>query len=254
MWIIAEYQPTTLFSLRPYTSTTSGGKSLIVPTPFAVKMALLDVAIRTQGLDRGQTLFPAIRDLQIAVRLPRWIVVNNSFTKILRLKEIKSKASEKETFVARAKANRQWPFQKTIAFREYVQFAGPLELAFQVTPPEELFQAMPSEELMRLLLQINYLGKRGGFVQLLRRPETVESLPDDFSALTEGVHGDFLLGMLQIVDDCGPELTFERANIYSDEPIRPGKDRIFHHVVLPYRPARSSQRFTLYERMKCSSG
>ena len=254
MWIIAEYQPTTLFSLRPYTSTTSGGKSLIVPTPFAVKMALLDVAIRTQGLDRGQMLFPALRDLQIAVRLPRWIVVNNSFTKVWRINDgvAKQGKAEKARLIAEARAKHKWPYQASIGFREYVQFAGPLELAFQVTPPEELFQMMPPEELMRLLLQINYLGKRGGFVQLLRRPETVESLPDDFSALTEGVHGDFLLGMLQIVDDCGPELTFERTNIYSDEPIRPGKDRIFHHVVLPYRPARSSRGFTLYERMGSS--
>lgn len=241
MWIIAKYQPTSLFSLRPHTATTSGGKSLIVPTPFATKMALLDVTIRTQGLARGQSLFPATRDLQIAVRLPKWIVVNNSFTKTLRLKEIKTKASEKETAIAKAKANHQWPFQKTIAFREYVQFGGPLALAFQ---------GMPSEDLMPLLIQVNYLGKRGGFIQLLAPPTTTASLPDSFTVLTEGVNGAFSLGTLQMVDDCGPGLTFERANVFdSDQKIRVGRDRVFHHVVLPYRPARSSRGFTLYERM-----
>ena len=65
-----EYQPTTLFSLRPATATTSGGKSLIVPTPFAVKMALLDVAIRTQGAAAGSGMFPALRSLRIALCLP----------------------------------------------------------------------------------------------------------------------------------------------------------------------------------------
>lgn len=240
MWTIAEYQPTSLFSLRPHIATTSGGKSLIVATPFAVKMALLDVAIRTQGLARGQLLFPAIRDLQIAVRLPRWVVVNNSFTKILRLKEIKSKASEKEAAIAEAKANRQWPFQKTIAFREYVQFGGPLALAFQ---------GMSPEDLTPLLVQVNYLGKRGGFVQLLPPPTPAGSLPDGFVILTEGVNGAFPLGTLQMVDDCGPALTFERANVYSDQKIRVGEDRIFHHVVLPYHPVRSSRGFTLYERI-----
>jgi len=243
MWTIAEYQPTSFFSLRPYTATTSGGKSLIVPTPFAVKMALLDATIRTQGLNQGQTLFSTIRDLQVAVRPPQWIVVNNTFAKILRLKEIKTKASEKESAIARAKAERQWPFQKTIAFREYVQFGGPLVLAFR---------GMSPEGLTPLLVQINYLGKRGGFVQLLRPPTTATSLPDGFTLLTEGVNGAFPLGMLQMVDDCGPSLTFARANVYeSDQKIRLGKDRIFHHVVLPYRPARSSRGFTLYE---CVSG
>jgi len=240
MWIIAEYQPTSLFSLRPYTATTSGGKSLIVPTPFAVKMALLDVAIRTQGLDRGRAIFPAIRDLQLAVHLPRWIVVNNSFTKVLRLKEIKTKASEKEAAIARARAERQWPFQKTIAFREYVQFGGPMVLAFQ---------GMPAEALTPLLMQVNYLGKRGGFMQLLRPPATAASLPEGFTVLTEGVNEAFPVGTLQMVDDCGSGLTFERANIYSDQKIRVGEDRIFHHVVLPYRLARSSRGFTLYERI-----
>lgn len=240
MWTIAQYQPTSLFSLRPYTATTSGGKSLIVPTPFAVKMALLDVAIRTQGLARGQSLFAAIRDLQIAVRLPPWIVVNNSFTKILRLKEIKTKASEKEAAIARARAERQWPFQKTIAFCEYVQFGGPLSLACQ---------GMPPDDVVLLLMQVNYLGKRGGFVQLLPPTTPADSLPDGFVMLTEGVNGAFPLGTLQMVDDCGPGLTFERANVYSDQKIRAGEDRIFHHVVLPYRPARSSRGFTLYERI-----
>jgi hypothetical protein len=241
MWTTAEYQPTSLFSLRPYTATTSGGKSLIVPTPFAVKMALLDVAIRTQGLARGQALFSAIRDLQIAVRLPQWIVVNNSFIKILRLKEIKTKASEKEAAIARAKAEHQWPFQKTIAFREYVQFGGPLALAFR---------GMSSEDLMPLLVQVNYLGKRGGFVQLLRPPQTMPGLAEGFTILTEGINGVFPLGTLQMVDDCGPELTFEQANIYSEQRIRPGKERIFHHVILPYRMIRSSKSFTLYERSR----
>ena len=67
--------------------------------------------------------------------------------------------------------------------------------------------------------------------------------------LTEEVNGAFPLGTLQMVDDCGPELTFERANVYSGQRIRVRQDRIFHHVILPYRPTRSSRGFTLYERI-----
>ncbi len=237
MWTIAEYQPTTFFSLRPYTATSSGGKSLIVPTPFAVKMALLDVAIRTQGLTRGRDLFPAIRDLRVAVRLPRYVLVNNTFVRILRKKEIKTKASEKAAGIARAMATHQWPFQRTIGFREYVQFGGPLSLAFQ---------GMEMETIAPLLEQINYLGKRGGFMQLLHVPEGMETLPQGFTVLTESFGSEFPMGTLQMVDDCGPKLTFEQVDIYSDKKIRAGKDRVFHHVVLPLQPTRFSRGFTLY--------
>jgi hypothetical protein len=241
MWVLAEYQPTTLFSLRPATATTSGGKSLIVPTPFAIKMALLDAAIRTQGLAAGRALFVPIRDLRMAMLPPEQIAVNSTFAKILRLKEIKTPASEKAAAIAQAQVNRQWPFQKTIAYREYVQYAGPLWLAFQ---------GMNLAELLPLLIQVNYLGKRGGFMQLGRAPEVVEQLPKGFTEVTAGVTDSFPLGTLQIMDDFGPAITFEHANIYSDKAIKLGKERVLRHVVLPYRPIRSSRSFTLYERFE----
>ena len=51
MWLIAEYQPVSLFSLKNSLATSSGGKSLLVPTPYAFKMALLDAACRfSRGL------------------------------------------------------------------------------------------------------------------------------------------------------------------------------------------------------------
>jgi len=241
MWVFAVYQPTTLFSLRPATATSSGGKSLIVPTPFAIKMALLDVAIRTQGLAAGRAIFPMLRSLQIAVRLPEQVVVNSTFTKILRLKEFKMAASAKPAAIEKAKADHQWPFQKTIAYREYVQFAGPLELAFT---------GMSVEALAPLLIQINYLGKRGGFLQLHATPTVGDDLPSGFTEITAGVRDTFPLGVLQVLDDFGPQMTFEHADIYDKKRITLGKDRVLHHVVLPYRMVRSSRGFTLYERFE----
>ena len=45
MWMVARYAPTALFSLKPAAATSSGGKTLICPTPFSIKMALLDAAL-----------------------------------------------------------------------------------------------------------------------------------------------------------------------------------------------------------------
>jgi hypothetical protein len=223
MWIIAQYQPTSFFSLKPNTATSSGGKTLIVPTPFAIKTALLDAAIRTQGIAQGKALFADLRDLEIAVRLPRRIVVNNTFNRVLR--------------AARSPSPGQWPYQHTIAFREYVQFEGLLDLAFQ---------GMDPNTLTSLLAQINYLGKRGGFIQLRERPHDVDVLPDDFTLLTTGYGDQFPLGTLQVVDDWGDKLTFDRVNVYSEKRITAGSHRIFHHVVLPHQPEQSSRNYTLY--------
>ncbi|MGC9400730.1 MAG: hypothetical protein ACP5HM_16590 [Anaerolineae bacterium] len=222
MWTIARYQPTAFFSLKPHMATSSGGKTLIVPTPFAVKTALLDAAIRTRGLESGKALFPDIRVLEIAVRLPRQIVVNNTFNRILRK--------------ARSPSPGQWPYQRTIGFREYVQFGGPLALAFRELPAE----------LAPLLAQINYLGKRGGFIQLQEMPKEVAELPEEFTLLTTDYGDRFPLGTLQVVDDWGEKLTFDHVNIYSDKRITAGSHRVFHHVVLPHRPEQSSRNYTLY--------
>ena len=224
MWTIIRYRPTAFFSLKPHMATSSGGKTLIVPTPFAVKTALLDAAIRTEGLQRGRAVFTALRDLDVAVRLPRQIVVNNTFKRILR--------------AARSPAPGQWPYQRTIGFREYVQFGGPLSIGLR-----EMDAA-----LLPLLAQVNYLGKRGGFLQLLEEPDQVPDLPEGFTVLTEDVKEAFPVGTLQMVDDWGEEMTFERLNIYSDKRIRAGTHRVFHHIVLPHQAVRSSRSYTLYER------
>jgi len=53
MWMIARYLPVAPFSLKPAAATSSGGKTLLVITPYAIKMALLDVAIRIMGITGG---------------------------------------------------------------------------------------------------------------------------------------------------------------------------------------------------------
>src|SRR3972149_6387150 len=45
-WLIAEYAPTALFSLKASFATSSVGRTLVVATPYAVKMAFVDAAFR----------------------------------------------------------------------------------------------------------------------------------------------------------------------------------------------------------------
>lgn len=235
MWLHAEYAPTALYSLKLSTATSSGGKTLLAPTPYAVKMALLDTAFRVKGISEAELLWPLIRDLRVAVRPPARAVVTNLFTKILK----KNRGAPPE---GSAHAG---PLGKSIGYREYVHFAGLLSLAVSPQQEESL------DVLSQLLAGVNYLGKRGSFLQLVRAPEICDTLPAEFVMLNEpgGQVAFAARGLIQVMDDCAPTMTLAQANIYSGKSVRQGRERLSYPVVLPYRLVRASKSYTLYERM-----
>lgn len=241
-WTLATYDPAALFSLRPSNSTTSGGKSLIAPTAFTIKMALLSASIQTAGLAEGQRRFPQIRDLRIALALPEHIVVVKSFAKIRRPIRLGS-GDAREAEIAEALEVGHFPFAPTIAYREFVQFGGPLQLAFTSSQGE-----VPAW-LGETLLAINYFGKRGSFVQITSLPSIIDEPGSAFTEITRDSTNFAIDGTLQMLDDCGNTMTFEHADIYSPKRITFGRERIAHHVVLPYRLAQSSRGYSRYERV-----
>jgi hypothetical protein len=254
-WLLADYHPVSFFSLRPAHATTSGGQTLLTPTAFALKMALLGAAIQTAGLAEGRQRFPVIRDLAIAVQPPDHITVLKSFAKIRRPIRL-GNAEVRDAEIAEALGKGHYPFAPTIAYRELVQFGNPL-----AAPTDNLLRvafASPAGEppawLGEALLAINYFGKRGGFMQLTGRPSVAADLPPDFTPITQDTTSFDLRGTLQMLDDCGPTMTFEHADIYSPKRIALGKERILRHVVLPYRLARSSRGYSLYQRLSPTDG
>lgn len=231
MWLIAEYEPATLFSLKPRHATSSGGKSLLVPTPFAVKMALLDAACRTLGVEQAEQRWSDIRSLQVALRPAANAVVSNAFQRILRPYKAMPSPETPEF---------DGPFQRTIGYREYVHLDGSIGLALRWDGDD------PREWLPDLMIQINYLGKRGCFVQLLGAPAFERALPDGFVSLSERTDPFPFNGTLQLLDDCQHTLAFDKVNIYDAARMRES-DRVNVHVILPYRLKRSSKSFTWYE-------
>ncbi len=252
MWTVVRYLPVAPFSLKPAAATSSGGKTLLVVSPYAIKMALLDVAIRSFGLEAGERWFPQIRALEIAVDLPQDILVFSAFSKIRRpveFKDAQKKEETREEFETRRRERiaemiekGNYPFYSTISFREYVQYREALSIAISAPNGAELPIAFVS-----LLMGINYFGRRGGFVQVMERPEQVAQLSEAFVTLTASQNASYYRdGTLQMLDDCGPTLTFQQANIYSDKRVTVGKERIIRHIVLPYRLERSSRSYSWY--------
>ncbi|HYU75974.1 MAG TPA: hypothetical protein VEL31_25150 [Ktedonobacteraceae bacterium] len=242
MWIVAHYLPVSFFSLKPAGATSSGGKTLLIPTPYAIKMALLSNIIRSRGIAEGERQFPFLRDLALSLELPETILVMKSFSKIRR--ELKDKSNVEKA--QRAREKKEYPMQPTIAYREYVKYQGPLRLACQLPAESPLNDFLPDA-----LMQINYLGKRGGFLQITQPPSVDAQQPEGhFIHLTATTLQPFSpAGTLQILDDCGPSLTFAKANIYHDAKIVLHKDRVLRHIVLPYEHTRSSRNYSWYQRI-----
>lgn len=233
MWVVAEYEATALFSLKPATATASGGRTLLVPTPFAIKMALLDVACRVEGVSIGESVMSWLSAAQIALQPPQRIVVNNTFIKILRPRRNPAQPGTADAGF----------FQRTISYREYAQLDGSFSIAISV-PEEQLTQ------IQQWLMYINYLGKRGSFIQVQGLPVVQETLSDMFIVVDGNMADSFPLGAIMTqLDDSSDDLDFEKVSIYSGKSLRLGKDRLLQHVALPYRLVSSSRGYSYYERM-----
>jgi hypothetical protein len=226
MWLLADYEPTTLFSLRTSTATSSGGRTNLCPTMYGVKMALIDAAFAT-GQDGRQT-FEVVRALPVRIRPSRWAVVNNCFIKIWREPHEKGKVA----------------FQPTVGYREFVYLSG----AFTVAVGVDGLSPQAQEGLGRLLEAIGYFGKRGSLVQF-RGTTLAETLDYSFSFQVGDGRGRLSPDLIvQFLDDFGPKVSFEAINTYSSAPARLERDRVIVPVAIPYRMRASSRTYTLYER------
>ncbi|MFC3861144.1 hypothetical protein ACFOPQ_10280 [Deinococcus antarcticus] len=224
-WLVATYEPTALFSLKDSQATSAAGKSLLVPSPYAVKTALIDVAVNWQGVAFAQEVFGWLRGLQVRSSPPQWACVTNSFVKVQR----PPKTAEPGN-----------PFKPTVAFREYVQFRGELRLAFEVSG----LVNEKKQTLADLLMRLNMLGKRGGFVQWLGQSE-LSGLDAHFIAHTGDMRMPAGGSVMHYLDDYGPKMTWEKLSTFD----KATPDRVVVSALVPYRLKRSSKRSTVYERV-----
>lgn len=216
----AVFQSTSLFSLKDSNSTNSGAKSLFLPSPYAIRMAILNQAITLDGVDfetgKGKNeWFKMIRDADISYFVKGSYCVNNCFVKIL--KPSRSRPGE---------------VQETVSFREYIHINEPIEIVFAVKDEKQ------KGFLQSYLHKINYFGKRGCFFQFMEYKElpnkpNVKYLNDD---ILSG-------GLIQEYDDFISKFAFEDVNNYGGKSsVKRGKQI----MVLPLQRKNSSKSYTNY--------
>lgn len=235
-WLTVAYQPVSLFSLKRSDATSMAARTNLVPTPYAIKMALLKVLLESQGSFHQDDFeiwikqeFAWIRDLQIFVQPPEQLVVNRNGYKL----RYWNQQAEKDYRKANKEPPPISPMQDGFVFREWVHLQGNLQICCGPTDRQT--------ELKQLFAQINYFGKRGCFFQYL--PEaTQESLEAQFQPDTENGF------TVQLMDDLGDKTTFNRINPYSTEAAKPDKDRILKPGLLPLQLIATSARYDFYKR------
>ncbi|NUQ05475.1 MAG: hypothetical protein HUU31_16420 [Anaerolineae bacterium] len=221
MWRYVDYLPVTAFGLRPSNTTASGGKSLICPTPYAIKMALLDRLLRADGEGAGRALFPLIRDLALYIRVPDVVAVNRTFQKVLR---------------PSSKKDELWT--RTIAQREFCFHGGVMTFAM---PVSEIAGA--EERLSRLFAEVGYFGRRGSFFQWAG--ETWRDAPpgERFVEASRGARMGLSPGFLQRMDDMLPEATFDDISVFNSKA---KGARTSYTVVYPYVLKSHGAGYTVY--------
>lgn len=237
-WLIARYLPVSLFSLRASYATSKGGKTLLVPTPYSVKMALIDAAFRCWGAGEAEAkarqAFEMVKGREVRIEPPEECVVQNTFLKVLD-----------------AERDGDLPFKNTIAYREFVQFEGLMAVALGGAG----LAAEERSDLEMLFRHISYFGKRGSFWQFTGLDWVTGELDGLFSvALESGLWKDMAkYGVTQALDDFGPALCetkdgFERISTYGAGEVKLNEHRVLTLTALPYQRRSATRRSTWYQR------
>jgi len=229
-WLVATYVPTALFSLKVSAATSAVGKTLLVPTMYAIKMALVDAAFRAgYGEAECARLLRALVDIEVRVAPTARAVVTHTFLKIRQ---------EPKT------PSREHPYISSVAYREVAHAAGEWRWAFDLAGATDEVAGW----LVELLPHVNYVGRRGSFVQfagLARQP----TLSLEFTQ-PQAQDGFTMPSRWQVapLDDFGPEASLDVLSSYSAASPRRDRHRRFVQTIIPLGLVNVGPGFSEYER------
>jgi hypothetical protein len=221
---VFQYAPVSLFSLKSSRATSTAGKTLLTPTPYAVKMAFLDAALRHGLAEDPDELVRWLARASLRLGVPQHACVTGTIQSI----------RQETRDVERTRDPDLPPYRANIAMREFVHYHGTIRLAFDLSTC--------SSELIAFLLQvapaINYLGKRGSFIQYLSGTRQTD-LDSTFTrpALTPSIGASDAApptpGHRAVLDDFGVKASFVALNSFTPAELRRGVDRRFVETILP---------------------
>ncbi len=229
-WLIFQYTPAALFSLKSSRATSTAGKTLLTPTPYAVKMAFLDAALRHALTSNPDLLVRWLAKASLRIGVPGHACVTGT------IQSVRQETRDTE----RKRKPEGPPYSSSIAMREFVHCQGTFRLAFDLKECAAEFAGL----LIRTAPAINYLGKRGSFVQYLGSVRRA-SLDATFTQPADDANTP-AWGQRAALDDFGEKASFAALNSFAPKPMRRDVDRKFVETVVPLNVYNSGPGFVHY--------
>ena len=192
-------------------------------------MALIDAAFRVGNtMEQCAELLRALKAVDVRIAPSFAAVVTNTFVKIRQEPKVPSPQS---------------PYISSIAYRELVYSRGIWSWAFDLVSCDEVLAA----QLVRLTPHVNYVGKRGSFLQFLGRLYRRTELGSSFTQPLAG--RDFAVparSHVRSLDDFGPDADLETLSSFTSKPAKRAKHRRFVETVIPVGVSNTGPGFTEY--------
>lgn len=230
-WLVAEYQPTALFSLKISLATSSVGKTLLIPTPYAIKMALVDAAFRAGRLDREcDDLLKALIAIEVRISPGNHALVTHTFVKV--------RQESRDSDPLR-------PYSSTISYREVAHQDDVWRWGFDLT----LCDDATAQHLVELFPHISYVGKRGSFIQF-RKCSRMVTLGSEFTQpLSQaGIWSPPPRAHIVPLDDFGPKADLETLSSFTQTRPKRDQHRRFVDTIVPIGIVNTGPGFTEYSR------
>jgi hypothetical protein len=228
-WLVAEYRPTALFSLKISLATSSVGKTLIVPTLYSIKMALVDAGFRAGLSDREcADLLRSLVATDVRIAPSVAAVVTHTFVKV--------RQESREGDPLR-------PYIPNIAYREVVHHHGCWSWAFDLAGGDDTL----AERLVHLAPHVGYIGKRGSFVQFMGLSRST-NLSDRFTQPIQSEEPWSPPARVHVVplDDFGPEADLETLSSFTERSPKRDRHRKFVQTMVPIGLVNTGPGFSEY--------
>ena len=219
MYLIVEYSPVSLFSLKQSNATDKAAKSLPSPSPYSVKMALLYNLITKTSIKYAKKHFKLIRDLKMRFSVGSKFVINNFLVKIRYVK-----------------SGQQKP---TPSFREYVYHDDNLRIGIDLSDIED----KDIDFFKKWFMVINYFGKRGCFFQYIGSSIEKE-LGEGYSQVVDAPPTE--KGIVVALDEVEESAKFKHMNNCAKGYIAKRKEQLHF---FPFERFQTSRNFTAYRRV-----
>jgi len=224
-WLRADYEFPSTFSYRMLDVSAQFAVGSPIPSPAAVKLALVDTAIRWSGdVSEGRRIFDVIKTARVCAVPPPRMVRFRAFIK--RLKPPHSSAGPEA------------PTVESTGVRDYFLLDGPLSVFIEVPQSN-------ANDIVGLLQRIRRFGTSDSVCWCKEVREEVpcaELCPQKFSNLSNDRKG-----LVVRLSDLSQESLFEGFNPFGGNMRRANLEKDLY--VIPLRVKRSGETWAILERI-----